>query len=381
MTAPSLLLLSAGGFCASAGIRLLDPLLPMVARDFGVAVGQMGAVVAAFALPYGLSQVVMGPLGDRLGKLRMVAVALLLYGLAHLAAAWLAGSLGALALLRALGGAFAGAVMPLLLAHLGDTVPYAERQATISRFLTGSVMAFLLTGPLVGVAGEAGGWRLAFALFGTVACLVGALLAWRLGPALWQPAGVAGGGGFRSYLRLLRQPAGRRLLLAAFLDGGLLVGGAFPFIGSFLIEHLGHTAGEAGLVIACFGFGAFAYTRLARRLLARLGESGMLVGGGVLIGLGLAGIAVAPAWWVVAPIQALLGFGFFLLHGTLQARATEALPEARGTSVSAFVMALFLGQSLGSIAFGALIGAVGYRAGFGIGAAAVGLFALWARRG
>ena len=35
----------------------------------------------------------------------------------------------------------AGAVIPLALAWIGDAVPYAERQATIGRFLTGRVMA------------------------------------------------------------------------------------------------------------------------------------------------------------------------------------------------------------------------------------------------
>jgi predicted MFS family arabinose efflux permease len=53
-----------------------------------------------------------------------------------------------------------------------------------------------------------------------------------------------------------------------------------------------------------------------------------------------------------------------MFHGVLQARATEVLPEARGAAVSAFALALFLGQGVGALAFGGLLSASGYRFGF-----------------
>ena len=78
----------------------------------------------------------------------------------------------------------------------------------------------------------------------------------------------------------------------------------------------------------------------------------------------LAAIAMAPHWSVIAVATALMGLLFFLLHGVLQARATEALPEARGTAVAGFAMSLFIGQSLGALVFGTLIGLAGFAAGF-----------------
>src|ERR1039458_7950350 len=72
--------LALSGFASGSGARLLDPLLPQIADSFGVTVAAASAVIAAFLLPYGLGQVVLGPLGDRLGKLRVVAVAVTLYG-------------------------------------------------------------------------------------------------------------------------------------------------------------------------------------------------------------------------------------------------------------------------------------------------------------
>lgn len=373
-------LFALAGFASGAGMRLLDPLLPLLAGEFGVSVSAATGLVAGFVLAYGLVQVGAGPLGDRFGKARVASAALLFYGLALLGGA-LASGLPALVALRAAQGFFAGAVIPLLMAELGDKVPYSERQGVIGRFSTGMVMAQLLAGPVSGVVAEWAGWRLPFVLLGVFALGVGGALAWRLRAGRWSPDAGGGRGRGLGYGKLLRVPAGRRLLAVAFLDGALLFGGSFPFVGAFLVEELGRNAAEAGLVVAGFGAGAFAYTRLARRLVRWLGEGRLLLAGGAGLSLGLGGLALAGGWVFVAALQALLGLAFYMFHGVLQVRATEALPEARGTAVGAFALALFLGQGAGTVLFGLGLAAVGYRGAFALAGAGVLALALWARQG
>ncbi len=367
-------------------MRLLDPLLPLLARDFGTTVSAVSGLVASFVLGYGAVQLGAGPLGDRFGKARVACAALLLYGLCLLASAAAAG-LPTLVALRAASGFFAGAVIPLLMAELGDAVPYAERQAVLGRFMTGMVMAQLLAGPAAGALAEVASRRLPVLLLGVFALAVGGVLARRLAAAAGSPGRAAaggpraGGGGGFGYAALLRSPAGRRLLAVAFLNGFFLFGGAFPFVGAFLVEEFGRNAAEAGAAAACFGLGAFAYTRLARRLVRRLGERRLLLYGGVGLSLGLGGLALANGWALVAAVQAALGLAFYMFHGVLQVRATEALPEARGTAVGAFALALFLGQGAGSLCFGLGLAAVGYRGAFALAGAGVLALAAWARQG
>ncbi|WP_198371016.1 MFS transporter [Roseomonas rosulenta] len=370
-------LLALAGFAAGGGMRLMDPLLPLLAADFGVGVAAIAPVVAGFSLAYGAGQLVTGPLGDRFGKVWVAAIALVLYGLglAASAAAW---DLSSMVVLRTGTGLVAGAVIPLAIAWIGDAVPYAERQATIGKFLTGMVMAQLLVGPLSGVMAELAGWRASFLVLAALALVVGVLMLRRAAP---EPrAATTRGLGLSQYGVLLRAPAGRRLMGAAALDGAVLFGGAFPFIGAFLIERFGLSPGRAGLVVAGFGIGAFIYTRAAKRLVARLGEPGLVGAGGAMLAAALAGLAVTPAWWVVALLQVPLGMAFYMFHGVLQARATEALPEARATAVSAFAMALFLGQSAGALAFGAVLHAGGYAAVFALAAVATAGLAAWVAR-
>jgi predicted MFS family arabinose efflux permease len=370
-------LLALAGFAAGGGMRLMDPLLPLLAADFGVGVAAIAPVVAGFTLAYGAGQLVTGPLGDRFGKVRVAAIALVLYGvgLAASAAAW---DLSSMVVLRTATGLVAGAVIPLAIAWIGDAVPYEDRQATIGRFLTGMVMAQLLVGPVSGVMAELAGWRASFLVLAGLALAVGVLLLRRAVP---EPrAGTVRGLGLSHYGVLLRAPAGRRLMGAAALDGAALFGGAFPFIGAYLIEVFFLSPGQAGLVVAGFGVGAFIYTRLARRLVARLGEQGLVATGGAIMAVSLAGLAAAPSWWVVAALQVPTGMAFYMFHGVLQARATEALPESRATAVSAFAMALFLGQSVGALAFGAVLHAAGYAAVFLAAAVATVALAGWVAR-
>lgn len=358
-------------------MRLLDPLLPLLAADFGVGVAAVAPVVAGFTLAYGAGQLVTGPLGDRYGKVRVASFALVLYGVG-LAASVLAWDVTSMVALRTATGLVAGAVIPLAIAWVGDAVPYADRQATIGRFLTGMVMAQLLIGPISGMVAEVGGWRASFLLLAAMALGVGGLLLRRV---LRMPSEAVAersrGLGLGQYARLLRAPAGRRLMAAAAVDGAALFGGAFPFTGAYLIEVFGLNAGEAGLVVAVFGLGAFLYTRMARRLVGLLGEAGLIGAGGATLAVALLGLALAPSWWVVAALQLPLGLAFYMFHGVLQARATEALPEARATAVSAFAMALFLGQSVGALAFGAVLHAAGYGAVFAGAATVVALLAAW----
>ena len=179
-----------------------------------------------------------------------------------------------------------------------------------------------------------------------------------------------------NYIVLAKRPAARRLLLCGFLDGVLLMG-SFPFLAPYMHEAFGLAYAVVGLVLASFGVGALAYTRGARRLIPLLGEPGCVLLGGTLMALAVAAGVLSPVWWLFIPVELAMGFGFYLLHGVMQARATELLPNARATAVSSFAFVLFLGQSVGAIFIGAMIAHAGYQAAFLTDGAAIVVFAFY----
>lgn len=370
-------LLSAAGFLSSAGARVIDPLLHAIATEFGVSVPAVSVVIAAFTLPYALNQLLLGPLGDRFGKLRVMLGALLGYAV-FTAACALAPDLPALAVLRACAGAASAGLIPVCMAYIGDAVPYERRQVVLGRFLTGVVLAQTLAGPLGGVFGEHVGWRCVFLVLSAGAVCVAVLLALRL-PGLPDRRGTGRAFKWATYAALARRRDARLVLLAAALDGALFVG-CFPFLAPYLHERFDLSYASVGLVLSCFGLGAWFYTLRVRPMLARLGESGMVLAGGLCMGTGMVLAAVSPWWQVFVPVQLALGLGFFMLHAVLQARATEMLPDARATAVAAFAFMLFLGQSLGALAMGAAIAHLGYQRAFLLDAVGILAFAVWLAR-
>ena len=51
---PPIWLMALAAFTIGCGIRLPDPLLPMMARDFGVSLAAVAPLIGGFALAYGL---------------------------------------------------------------------------------------------------------------------------------------------------------------------------------------------------------------------------------------------------------------------------------------------------------------------------------------
>jgi predicted MFS family arabinose efflux permease len=62
-----------------------------------------------------------------------------------------------------------------------------------------------------------------------------------------------------------------------------------------------------------------------------------------------------PSATFAVPACLLTGLGFYMLHNTLQTCATQLSTSARGTGVSMFACALFLGQSSGVVAASILV--------------------------
>src|SRR5829696_229975 len=122
-----LFILSLCGFSGALATRLLDPLITSIAAEFATTVGVVALLSSAFALPFGLSQPLLGPAGDAFGKAVVIKVATAVLALCLLASA-LAPDLTVLFISRILGSVAAGGIMPVCMALIGDSFPLAVRQ-------------------------------------------------------------------------------------------------------------------------------------------------------------------------------------------------------------------------------------------------------------
>lgn len=345
-------------FGSAAMMRVCDPMLPALAHDFAVTTGQAARTVSAYAIAYGLLQFFYGPAGDRWGKRRVIAFAAL---------ATLAGNLLALAATtlpmlvaaRVLSGAAAAGIVALVLAWVGDTVTYAQRQAVLARFLTASLFGMMAGQWAAGVLTEYVGWRSVFALLVLLFGIGGTALLLNPEVRAERHAGGPAHGHLQAIGQVLRTPWARALLAFVAVEGALAFS-AIAFLPAYLVNTYGLSLAGAGAIVALYGVGGLAYAMAARWLVPGLGEAGLALIGGLALAAGWWGLLAGAHWWVAVPATLLGGLGFYSLHGVMQTHATQMAPEVRGTAVCLFASALFIGISAGVSVAGMVVDRVGY---------------------
>jgi len=350
-----IVLLSLASFASAASMRVTDAMLPRMGSEFGMGLSQASFAITAFAVAYGLTQLGFGPLGDRFGKLRVIALATLGASVATLACVLGPGYAG-LVTARFFAGGLCGAIIPMSMAWIGDVVPYEDRQPVIARFLLGQILGLAAGAAVGGVAAEQELWRWPFAALAAWMLVVGLLLysASRTDPVPRR----AGQGNVKEFIKVL-EASWARVVLATVCIEGFLVVGAFAFVPTHLHESRGVPLAQSGLAMIGFAVGGVCFAVFARGIIKRLGEVRLAVFGTILLAAGLALVGWAPALFV-APMGCLLsGLGFYMLHNTLQANATEMAPERRGAGMALFASMLFLGQSAGVAAAGTIAEAAG----------------------
>ena len=331
-----------------AAMRMCDPMLVTLASEFQVSVGEASRVVSAFAVAYGCLQLFYGPLGDRVGKLRVINAAALACAVFS-AMTVLAPDVGWLVLARAAMGASAAGIIPLSMAWLGDQVAYEHRQETLAKLMSATVTGMMAGQWFGGWAAESLGWRSAFAVLSGMFLLASVMLYVRLGPQRRMAQVQTEGSYWRQALAslgLLRLPRVRWVLTVTAIEGALAFG-SLAFVPSQLVQHFHLSASLAGGLMVLYGIGGLIYSQMARRWLGWLGERGLVRLGSSLVAAG----QLLLAWGQHPALAALgcmaAGLGFYMLHNTLQTQATQMATHARGSAVTLFACLLFFGQSTG----------------------------------
>jgi predicted MFS family arabinose efflux permease len=345
----SIVLLSLAGFASQAQVRVTDSLLPQIAADFSTTVGAASIVVSCYALTHGSIQLVIGPVGDRLGKYLAVtlmsaaaSVLVLLCGFAQ--------SLPQLALARLLAGAAAGWVIPLSMAYVGDVTPYERRQPVLARYLSGQILGQLFGQAAGGVLGDLFGWRNVFVLLGGLFALatLGLIMELMANPAARAPGRPEETSrGFVADYRAVLSSSWARIVIAAVFLEAMFGWGAFAYVGADLNIRFGLSFTAVGLIVGSFAIGGLIYAGSVQHLVNRLGQAGLATAGGLLCGLAYLVLAAGLAWWLAPLAVCMFGLGFYALHNTLQTNATQMTPQARGTAVSIFSSAIYIGQTIG----------------------------------
>lgn len=329
-------MLTAAAFVSTFERFVVVALIVVIALDLGTSLARTLWVASAFFLAYGLCQPIWGIASDRFGRVVVMRVALLGGALGGLASV-LAPGLGWLVVARFATGACIGGIVPTALTYVGDTVAPQRRQAALSDLMGAMAIGTAVATAVGGILGETVGWRVVFAVPMTAA-LAGAFVL----RTLPEPPGSASGS-VRQRIRAASTDRRALVVYALVLIEGALLLGSLTLLAPAL-QTQGVDAARAGLATAAYGIGTIVFTRVVRRLSATWPIERLMPVGGAAMSLGGAVVAVhlSPATVVVAALC--LGCAWAFLHSSLQTWATQAVPHARGTTVSFFAACLFIGS-------------------------------------
>ena len=104
-------------------------------------------------------------------------------------------------------------------------------------------------------------------------------------------------------------------------------------------------------MIAGFAVGGLFYTMTVSRLLPRFGVSGMMIAGGAMVACNWRSCLRAELENAGDRLL-IMGWGFYMLHGSLQVFSSELSVEARASALSLHAFFFFMGQAVGPIVYG-----------------------------
>lgn len=355
---PILNIIAMATFAAALSSRALDPVLPHVADDFGVTIATAAGLAAGFAFTFAIVQPVLGAAADMVGKARLMIVCLVLLALSNILGA-MTTSFPLLFATRILGGIAAGGIFPIAMGLVSDVVTPDKRQVALGRSLAGAMTGNLLGASASGLIGDFVGWRGVLGVLGAIVIVASLAVGFGFRNAPRKAAAPLNVAALRrGYRTIFANPNALVCYMAVFVEGCVMLG-LFPYVAAFLFDLSETRLAIAGLVIAGFAIGGLFYTMSVSRMLPKLGVNGMMISGGVLAGVQLAVVAFGPPWPVQLVSFLLMGWGFYMLHGSLQVFSSELSSAARATALALHSFAFFMGQTVGPLAYGLGIAKLG----------------------
>ncbi|WP_176157744.1 MFS transporter [Burkholderia multivorans] len=337
--------------------------LPSLQQQFGGSLASLSAIMSVFPFVGVFGGIAAGLLVRRWGDRRLLIAGLVALGVASVAGA-AADSFAVLLATRVAEGVGFVIVVVAAPAVLNRVTPPASRTVVFglwSTFMPAGIALSMVVGPLLG--GWRSGWVAAAVLtFAAAAALPMTTSAGARDDAHAPRVGAA--------LRDVVASRATTLLALAFATYNVQFFAAMTFLPVFLMQRLGVSVGAAGLIAAAIVASCVIGNLTAGWLLARGARPGIVMAAtSVAIGAAGAGLFAAAT---PAPVAVALGFAFSAIAGLLPATILACAPMSVPSpslaplGIGWVVQGNYLGQVIGPLAIGTIVGALGWSGGIAL---------------
>jgi ACDE family multidrug resistance protein len=371
---PNLQIIFAVTLMAVLGVANITPAFPGIMRELGIKPQAVGYLITIFTLPGIFLTPVLGVLGDRIGRKKILFLSLLLFGIAGGACSF-ARDFSILMLLRFVQGIGAAALGSLNVTIIGDLYSGRERAAAMG--YNASVLSIgTASYPAIGGALALLGWYYPFAL-SFLAIPIGFWVYFSLDSP--EPKK-------QEYLRDYLKNAwismrNRRVFVLFILSTVLFIilyGSYLTFFPLLISQSFSESSLIIGIMMSCMSLTTAVTSSQMGRLSNRFPQSTLLKVSYLLYAPALVLMPFMPSLGLL--LMPIIIFG--LAHGMnvpcVQTLLADLAPqEYRAAFMSINGMVLRLGQTLGPVIMGLVFSIAGITGTFYVGALfALGAFAL-----
>lgn len=341
----AILALYAAAIVVLADMYLTQPILPVLSQEFGISPATAGLSISVMVLVIALASTSSGPLGDALGRKRIMVGSCLLLAIPTLLCA-VAPSFPALLLFRAVQGALIPGLTAVAVAYFGERVAPDALGGVVGGWIAANVAGGLIGRISSGVITDLFGWRAAFVCFAAITLLCAVTL------ALVLPADIKSDrGGWRKAYRGMFSHLRNRQLVGAFI---IAFGLFFGFIGVFTYLPYYLTSAPFNLPSGIVAFAYISYiagviiSPLAGRWSQRWSRRGLM---GVGIGVAIAGMILTLIPSVVTVVISLfvITTGMFMAQAVAPAFVNVTARQAKGGAGALYLMFYYLGGTFGGV--------------------------------
>jgi MFS family permease len=320
----------------------IAPLLLGMSREFGTGIATIAAGSSFYFLSYGLSQPIWGRWSDRLGRIRVIQVSLVIGGVADLICL-LHLPLEVFFFVRAIAGFGMAAAFPSSLIYLSDAISSERERQPIITHLTAGVAVGLVGGTVLGgLFVETIGWRWIFGLIG----ILSLMLAYAIRVI---PNEIPVGNKFSNFetFKLIFKDKWTSILYILVLIEGTVLLGAFALTVP-AYEQVIKSATISGLVTSIYGFSVLGVSLFVSKVSKSWSAIKLFSIGGASAVIGYVLLAYDVNTLTVAISVIFQGLSWVFFHTTLQAWITSIQSPVKSSVIPLFASFLFFGSALGS---------------------------------
>ncbi|MFD2640614.1 MFS transporter [Pseudomonas japonica] len=346
----TVLALFCGGFATFALLYCVQPMMPLLSRDFAINAAQSSLVlsVSTGLLAFGL--LITGPISDRIGRKPVMVFALFCAALSTLASALMPTWEGVLAM-RALVGLSLSGLAAVAMTYLSEEIHPQHIGLAMGLYIGGNAIGGMSGRLITGVLIDFVSWHTAMLVIGGLALLAAALF-WKVLPESrnfrarsMNPRSLLDG-----FLLHFRDAGLPWLFLEAFLLMGAFVT-LFNYIGYRLLAEPYHMSQAlVGLLSIVYLSGIYSSAQIGA-LADRLGRRRVFWGTIVLMFGGML-LTLFTALPLVIVGMLVFTFGFFGAHSVASSWIGRRAFKAKGQASSLYLFSYYAGSSVAGTAGG-----------------------------